>query len=39
MCVFSSFAGEGVPHNRQGGEEKKKARWIRLFPGVDCSGA
>jgi hypothetical protein len=25
LCVFSSFTGDGVPHSRQGGEEKKKA--------------
>jgi hypothetical protein len=37
--VFSSFAGDDVPHSRQGGEEKKKAGQIRPFLGVDYSSA
>jgi len=36
--VFSSFAGDGVPHSRRGGEEKKKAGPICPFPDVDCGG-
>jgi len=31
LCIFC-FAGSGVPHSRQGREEKEKAGHIRPFP-------
>jgi hypothetical protein len=37
--VFSVIAGNGVPHSRQGREEKKIADQIRPFQGVACGGA
>jgi hypothetical protein len=38
-CVFLCFAGSGVPHSRQGREEKEKAGQIRPFLGIVSGGA
>jgi hypothetical protein len=35
---FLCFAGSGVPHFRQGREEKEKAEQIRPFPGTASGG-
>jgi hypothetical protein len=32
LAFFLCFAGSGVPHSRQGREEKEKAGQIRPFP-------
>ena len=36
LLSFLDFVDDGIPHSRQGGEEKKKVGQILLFPGVDC---